>query len=876
MNASLFRRLLAQLLLVLSCLVVVVPAARADALDDFLGLYGKIESEVGYQLFPGFSAAELQGLKGYLRCLANGGNAIQCVADTNAPIPSELDKVIDAYVAYAHGDYWGAAYALGSDIVCVVVKILTGTDVCALLEAIYEAAKAVYDAVAAVLDFLADVGKAICEGIGLCDEDEGPPLHEVISNNIYTPRVKNGVEALESASATAYKPELLDKLRVDAISFVKKIFLDIWVLKAAPEQTQQAFLNQYAPHIEASINVAEQKYLAWVDSAWTDDIANRVMPLLSAKRSAYLGQDVSAVAQLAANQFLQSNTAPDGWIRKRCRDDFASEFGFVDRWVSAFPAKASDLQIKNHMTWCKDVFWEGDKPKFANAFREFARAKICTPAGDAILCDALDKYQKCTGLLSSVGKSDECRIDKTKIGKAAAERIDADFKARGSVIPCKTVLPPMAVYLPNTPAPLVEFECTRPTQQLACEESYQKFYGTLPSKVLKCSLKESPDYVVLKNTVQKAVTELNAQYGPYFVLMLNGSVDPLAVSTQRSGLLAQVQQAPKQNWGFGPPSAKPGFDYGANHANPIDGLSTPLIAFGLDQGTIGKVGDGKVKNVVTKVDAADLLKRANNPVVNPMDTVREGAAGLSHSQGGTGPAMEKAAQSPLAKAPGMLMGAAGGSLLQGGAGAPMAKQQVMSGSLPPQNAQPPAEGGGRMMIPSPGGAPLITSAAGSTGQPDLAISGSPAVNGMTVMWGGSLQIDASQSVARTAGGQCLFTIDFTVRNQGQGESGAFTTVWSNAAIAGGRWQESWPSLAPGAERRGRASVGLQPGLNALRLAVDDLGQVSETNEANNMGQLMLNLTGSCSSMPAPMIRGGGLPPMPQMPPVRQLPMPLAK
>lgn len=875
MNASLIRRFLARLLLALGFFVVAVPAARADALDDFLGLYGKIESEVGYQLFPGFSAAELQGLKGYLRCLANGGNAIQCAAESNAPIPAELDKVIDAYVAYAHGDYWGAAYALGSDIVCIVVKILTATDVCALLEAIYEAAKAVYDAVAAVLDFLADVGKAVCEGIGLCDEDEGLPLHEVISNNIYTPRVKNGVEALESASATAYKPELLAKLRSDAISYANQSYSAVLGMLSA--QQKQEFLNKLAPHIEASVNVAEQKYLVWVDSAWTDDIANRVMPLLSAKRSAYMGQDVSPVAQLAANQFLQSNTAPDGWIRKRCRDDFANEFGFVDRWVSAFPVKAGDLQIKNHMTWCKDVFWEGGKPKFANAFREFAKTKICTSAGDAIVCDALDKYEKCTGLLSSVGKSDECRIDKTNIGKAAAQRIEADFKAQGSVIPCKTVLPPMAVYLPNTPAPLVQFECSRPTQQLACEQSYQKFYGALPTKVLNCSLKESPDYVMLKNAVQKAVTGLNAQYGPYFVLMLNGSVDPLAVNTERSDVLAQVQQAPQQNWGFGPPSAKPGFDYGTNLANRIDGLSTPRISLGLDQGRIGKIEEGKVKGVVNKVDAADLLKRANNPVINPMDTVREGAAGLSHSQGGATPAMEKAAQSPSAKAPGMLMGAAGGSLLQSGAGAPVAKQQVMSGSLPPQNAPPPAEGGGRMMIQSPGGSPLVASAAGNMGQqPDLAIAGSPAVNGMAVMWGGSLQVDAGQSAAKSASGQCLFMIDFAVRNQGQGESGAFSTVWSNTAIPGGRWQESWPSLAPGGERRGRASVGLQPGLNVLRLVVDDLSQVSELNEANNMGQLTLNLTGSCSSMPAPMMRGGGLPPMPQMPPVRQLPMPLAK
>jgi hypothetical protein len=55
-------------------------------------------------------------------------------------------------------------------------------------------------------------------------------------------------------------------------------------------------------------------------------------------------------------------------------------------------------------------------------------------------------------------------------------------------------------------------------------------------------------------------------------------------------IVEKVKSDPDQNFGFGPPSSKPGFDYDAHNVNPIDGASTPVLneRSNIDKGVLGR------------------------------------------------------------------------------------------------------------------------------------------------------------------------------------------------------------------------------------------------------------------------------------------------
>jgi hypothetical protein len=281
--------------------------------------------------------------------------------------------------------------------------------------------------------------------------------------------------------------------------------------------------------------------------------------------------------------------------------------------------------------------------------------------------------------------------------------------------------------------------------------------------------------------------------------------------------MAMAQEAPQQDWGFGPPSSKPGFDYRPFVPKSIDGLSTPAI---WKEVALPKVDKALVKPITVideKINPTEFVEQTNNPVVNPIER-----AGKLSQTGKLAPAVGGMAALPA------MPGAA-----------TTQQQQVMSGSLQPgsQPGSGPGPLAGQMRVPA---GPVIT----PLGQPDLAPAGLPRLGGQTVNWGGMVMLDAGRSVQRTAAGLCEFDLDYAVRNQGAAASGGFRTLWRGTECPG--WPRTWMALAAGDEGTARERVALRPGLTTLTLGLDDLDQVPESNEANNQVRIQVNLAGSCA------------------------------
>lgn len=149
------------------------------------------------------------------------------------------------------------------------------------------------------------------------------------------------------------------------------------------------------------------------------------------------------------------------------------------------------------------------------------------------------------------------------------------------------------------------------------------------------------------------------------------------------------------------------------------------------------------------------------------------------------------------------------------------------------------------------------SAAGAS-LPDLASGAQVTVAGKhKVPWGGSINISDADARA-AANGVCQVAFEHTIRNVGLAASAASSRRW---AIEG---QPDGPSeQAPAIEGGGALSrvdtLPLRPGANKLRLSLDNLEQVAESNEKNNVYVLVVNLSGFCGGAPSSEPRAAGGP-----------------
>jgi hypothetical protein len=834
MRSSLIRSSLAALALLVSLFTVTLPV-QADALDDFIGLYKQIESKAPAGAMP-VSSSYLSDSRDYISCIAGGTDVLVCTdqyhdtgagkdAANSAGIPSGFWMALDSYVAYKQGDYWTAAWSLGEAAACVALQILAGgVDLCGLVEELYELAKGIYAGASAVLGFLEDIGGAVwdgisgaaqgfCEGIGLCDGDDGPPLYVSLLKTIYSPRVKDGVNAHESDDPAAYQA-LLDQLAEQAMTWAKNLYSASMAMMSSSQKAD--FLKQLEPFIRSEIAIAEKGYNQAVDAAWTGDITGRVVPMQMQKRTAYRNQQLEPLAQQAAERFVNNGNDPVWWVKNHCTDAFTKNdiFGMVDRWIYQFRPKANELNLKTNLEWCADTFWGANQFKFAEVFRNYLHGQVCPGPANTLRCASLSAYQTCSQLLGTVAQQDQCGVNVTKLGLEAAAKIQNDFKSKSSKIPC-TVIAPSGIAALTSSQP-VKLHCTRPTQQTACESTYQLYFGTLPVKVLDCTLQETAAYIALKAKVVAAVNTLNAALGEGS-LYIDSHGDPLLVLAQSGDTRERVRDYDRTDWGFGPPSSKPGFEYlYAISARSIDGLSTPAVWHEVKLPKINPPKEDKFGRLQEFIDPSA-------PIVNPADQMNR-IRGVERQR------MQTVDKVKL-QAPGVA-----------NLKAPQQQQQVMSGSLPagsqlPGGPPPLSQKGGLQPTPKP----VIAMAA----KPDLIFSGLPRIGGQTTPWNAMTTVSAERASGRRADGSCEFVLDYQVRNAGAKLGGPFRIGWNNRVPGGVSGNRILQALSSGAMRNERDTIVLRPGANRLSLALDDLRQVDEGNEQNNNASLNVTLSGSC-------------------------------
>jgi hypothetical protein len=85
-----------------------------------------------------------------------------------------------------------------------------------------------------------------------------------------------------------------------------------------------------------------------------------------------------------------------------------------------------------------------------------------------------------------------------------------------------------------------------------------------------------------------------------------------------------------------------------------------------------------------------------------------------------------------------------------------------------------------------------------------------------------------------------------VRNAGGAATGAFKRRWHNDATAGSASGVYQP-VAPAQFMRRVDTLELLPGTNHLRLALDSMNQVAESDEGNNLFEVTVQIAGDCGS-----------------------------
>jgi hypothetical protein len=813
------------------------------------------------------SGSDVEAARNLLECIAGGSDVVICLGNYSGNLDNyHLQKVIDLYVAVKNDDFWGVIGIVGEEAICIIADIMTagiGGSLCGLIEDII---KGVAEAVEAIGQFFADIGEAVWEGLKAaycfmfgCPESGPPPkpLEQTIYEVWFVPSLSLGLNAIESVDPNAF-----NKL----CEVIKKTAIATFTAGSKPIYTPEYWPTVLKQFTDAT-NTAATKFTELVEANWSADIVQRVLADLGQQRSQFNSASEVGLHVLGAAQGYESS--PHSWdenmtgsfIKGNCTTTFRDSFKFahVDRWISKNPDKASTLKAITNYNWCSDIFWKSNQLQFADRFRYYLSQGTgwCSVIGQTLTCDTGAHYQECRVLLGSVGQKDQCSVNIATAGKQAAQEIDAYFKAHGSIIPCE-----IKTYGQNTP---VDFVCTRPTQGHACNEYYQDHFGTLPVKVLNCKIKETADYYNLKNRMKYVVEMLKKggdihPHGPLKIedkakmidskdkvvskvpdSQVKGSQkvidgkdkgvgvlqtslpcnqidisdqDPL-IAYGENCVVEKVKNDPDQNFGFGPPSSKPGFDYSLKNYNFIDGVSTPVLNVSIDKGVLGKIIKDKSMTTVTPESQLEKILESGGkpPKPDPGDKLPADKMEIVTSQ--------TAAQSKITGA-----GIAGGQT----------ETKVMSGTLPAGSGPGAGISGGQTSTPF-----------SLTLLPDITSTEQLKVAGIAVAWGGTVTVDASQALSKK-NGLCEFQVEYMVRNIGKATTGNFRSLWTNSAVSGS-WHHDWSSITPGGVKSEKDLMPLKPGKNVLQLVLDDLHQLQESNEKNNTFHVNVNVTGSCGAAP---------------------------
>jgi hypothetical protein len=834
-------RFLMVTVLTLSMQAMPAATARADILDDFANLL----DDVGSQSWLPATGDDIRGSKQFIVCLSNADNDVEvlkCIEDfKDTPlgskigdqIPSWVYDLITVYIALKEKDYTTLLVYLGKAAACAILQVLTGgtMDICGLIEELVALAGALLDAATAVYEFFKDVGEAVWEGvkdvgcalgIGGCDDDGSPP--EVVAYAwVFAPKVlPQGLAAIKAVDASTF-PDLRTQLEKNA--------------RAKPPVTGDpnldTWLKQFGYSFPASaVDIASKAYQNAVEAQWKADLAENVLPQLSKARADYgTPSRISALAGPAL-----ASASPDGQqfrslVAQQCTTDLNIGQGFahVDRWVSAHSMDAVQLgNLQPNRVWCAGDFWSpAVKSEFAKHLRSHVKNTVCPTGPQGFACPTTEKYDACRRLLKAVDIEGECAVDVAKVGKEVAQKIVAELKAKGSTWNYEIREAP-----PQTAKP-AEIVCVRPTQRHACDAVYAARFAQLTPRVVNCGLQMPPAYMVVVAATAAETDKLSQRYQAPFGV---DDRDPLFVHAPSRTVLDEVQNDPQQQFKFD--------IYPIKAPRSVDGLDKPGLGVDTDlKEPIAQAGRDQIKDKVLgfhaggPIDPLDEnpLDKAASPLQGvQVQNVQPGALGAAAGAG-------RVTASP----PGAVTAApVGQQALNMPGQTATGATQPMSGTLPPGSA-PTSPSGTTQQVQQVSPQVRQAQSAIPAGLPDIAPEGQVSVGGMRAPWGHTIALAASRA-QNSAGGVCLFTLQYSVRNAGAAPSGAFQSAWKTDPGPAPK-DRSWPSLAPGAVSRQSETVGLKPGQNVLTLTLDSRRQVAESNEADNTVRVTIVLSGDCGS-----------------------------
>jgi hypothetical protein len=813
-------RWLASCLLVAGFFISGPALAQADIVDDFADLLEKCE-QVKVDIFP-VKGADIRTSKGLFTCLEQGGDVLVCVnnfKNTSAgqkmmneyskELPSWAWDLLGAYVAFVEDDYWGVVYHMTEAVICVIAQVmLGGFDVCNLIEELIAFAKNAWDYAVTMVAFIKEVaavigdvaGEVYCFFAG-CDEDTPP--EQVAYAWFYVPELLEGVARRKVADPNAFDL-LLAKVKAQALAPIEVGPVKIKLPKEA-------------------VDIAEGAYIKAVDSLWGVDMMQKILPALGKMRGDFNASQVKNAADHALQAYESSNPhwnssfSPSWYIKKFCTDHFdriaqngvqieGASMQSIHRWIVAHETVA-----QTNLAWCQDVFYEKNKDNYLGQFVVYLAAHSCPTLG--LKCETTEAYKACRDLLGDLGKDQYCSINIAKVGEQAAAYIARAFLQGGSKPEnaCATTLAGGA-------PPQVDFVCGRPTQPTHCEAIYGEFkkMHKLPQEVLRCVQGGATvEYQVLIDKVRNAAgREPLNKYAPEVPLYR----DPLLV---RAGIpLDEVENS----------TVLAGFTY-IGMANPsssfnqIDGMLVPTIWNGMDQNDL-------------KVDASVLDKKLVKTVETGVDPIArltsdiDSKLMLSDSIKGTDSVNSIAAKVTVADslaAPAQFAGAGQGGQQQ---------TQVMSGQMPAGSTAPETRS-------ATDTEPRLQPKAPEPALPDITAVNQVTFAGMAVNWGGMINLDTRAAQA-ALNGVCTFPVQYTLRNMGAGAAAMFKTAWTNSSVPG-ILTTDWRGLAPGSSQVVTGTINLRPGQNMLTLSLDQMNQVKETNKANNILRVNVNVTGTCGA-----------------------------
>jgi hypothetical protein len=451
------------------------------------------------------------------------------------------------------------------------------------------------------------------------------------------------------------------------------------------------------------------------------------------------------------------------------------------------------------------------------------------------LCTSPDDYLFCLNKLSYFSEQNSCSFTPAT-AKQAGDIIANAFKANGSTIPCD-------IKAGNEAGKPVDFVCKRPRQEKNCRLINGQKFPTGTKPLVNCAPYYDPAYDTLRNSVKQVIDGLNAKYNHVFVIG-DDSTDPLYTFTQtKVPVSAQLQTDIAKNFGFAAPSTKPGFFIVKSGEPlppiPFDGLSTPMA------GIVTKFDSSVLKPVITVVNMEQqmqgILSGGGKPGVDPI-TQSSLEKGVSLEKSGSANIGGASLKNQVSGTQKNLL-ASGNNVGQSlkGMGAQLGAQEEMkttSGTLP----------AGTKIGSALEGAPAPSTPFSATLLPDITCSEQIRVANVPARWGDSITIDANQATSknRNNSGLCEFPIEYTVRNTGNFLAGSFRSIWTNSAVSG-NWNHAWGQIAVNGAKTDKDLLPLKPGSNKLKLVLDDLQEMTESNEANNEFHITVNVTGSCGA-----------------------------